>query len=475
MADAAIDLLAKVGMRMAGSSVLPLLAEHGAGVDLVSGMVRIPRQLTESVVAELPRTVLLGGLRESDDVTLGEDRGFHFCPSGCVAKTLDFRSGQRRPTTLDDVRLSTALLDEMSELDLMWTQVSATDVPLEQRELLEYFTVLTETSRHVTFVDCPREVDRVVALFEALAGDLESFRRRPRISTVVTAASPLQVDGRALDVNIALASRGAPVEIYSMAIAGATSPVTLAGTVVQGVAEFLGIAVALRLGAPQAKVIFCFSSGILDMLQTTFAVGSLESALMAVAATEVGHHLGVPTLNAGLSTDANYAGPQSGYEKALKGLTVCAGGADIVNGWGLIESHNTMSLVQIVIDNEVAAMIRRLLGGIEISEETMATATIERVGPGGDFLREKETARRVRAGEHFLPAVSTRLSYERWKAESRSEVVVARERVERILRERAASAPVLDEDRLQALVQICRPPAESVRAARRERALPLDL
>ena len=103
-----------------------------------------------------------------------------------------------------------------------------------------------------------------------------------------------------------------------MTIAGATSPVTLAGTVAQGVAEFLGIATALQVAAPGARLVFCFGSGVLDMLRTTFALGSLESGLMGAMATEVGHYLGVPTLNPGLSTDAKHAGIQAGYEKAMK-------------------------------------------------------------------------------------------------------------------------------------------------------------
>ena len=139
----------------------------------------------------------------------------------------------------------------------------------------------------------------MLRLCETLAGDLDRFRARPRISTVVTAASPLQVDGGILDVHIALARHGVPIEVYSMTIAGATSPVTLAGTVMQGLAEFLGIATALQVAAPGARLIFCFGSGVLDMLRTTFALGSLESALMGAMATEVGHHLGVPTLNPG--------------------------------------------------------------------------------------------------------------------------------------------------------------------------------
>ncbi len=190
-------------------------------------------------------------------------------------------------------------MDELPQLDIMWTQVSATDVPLEQRELVEYFTLLTETRKHVTFVDCSGEV-AVGRICELLSGDLDRFRERPRISTVVTAASPLQVDGGALDIHIALARHGVPIEVYSMTIAGATSPVTLAGTVVQGLAEFLGIATALQVAAPGARLIFCFGSGVLDMLRTTFSLGNVESGLMGAMATEVGHYLGVPTLEPGL-------------------------------------------------------------------------------------------------------------------------------------------------------------------------------
>lgn len=467
IADQAIDLLATVGMRFAGSRALPLLAARGAEVDEASGIARLPRELVEWAIAQCPRSILMAGLTEADDVVLGEREPFHFCPSGCVAKALDHRTGIRRASTLQDVRESTALLDELSELDLMWTQVSASDVPLEERELTEYFTLLTETSKHVTFVDCPHEVDAVLSICEVLSGDLERFRQRPRISTVVTAASPLQVDGSALDIHIALASHGVPIEVYSMTIAGATSPVTLAGTVAQGLAEFLGIATALQVAAPGARLVFCFGSGVLDMLRTTFSMGCVESALMSVMATEVGHYLGVPTLNPGLSTDAKHAGIQNGYEKALKTATVCGAGPDIVSGWGLIDSHNTMYLPQSVIDNEIAAMVRRLVAPVEVSPATLAGDSIATAGPGGSFLGQKDTARRIRAGEHYLPSVSNRLSYDKWVEEGTTELDTACETVDSILSARATSEPYLGGDQLDALASVCRVDGEAVAYARR--------
>lgn len=467
IADEALDLLAGVGIRLAGSSVLPLLSERGAAIDEETGIARLPRELVEWALAQCPREVRLAGATPDDDVLLADGEPFHFANSGCVAKTLDFRTGVRRASTLQDLREGTALLDELSELDVVWTIVSASDVPVERRELVEYFALLTETTKHVTFVDPPDDPVAVGRICEVLAGDLVRFRERPRISTVLTAASPLQIDGPALDIHIALARHGVPVHAYSMSIAGATSPVTLAGSVVQGVAEFLGAATALQVAATGARLIFCFGSGVLDMLRTTFSMGNVESAQMGAMATEVGHYLGVPTLNPGMSTDAKHAGLQAGYEKAIKLGAVCAASPDIVTGWGLVDSHNTMYLPQSVVDNEMAAMVRRLNAEVEVSHTTLAADSIGRVGPGGGYLAERETARRIRAGEHYMPTVSNRLSFEKWAEEGVTENDTAEAMVESLLA-RHFQQPRMAADQMEDLAAVCGVDEASVRRARRE-------
>jgi trimethylamine--corrinoid protein Co-methyltransferase len=465
--DQALQLLADVGMRFAGSAVLPQLAARGAVVDEATGIARLPRELVEWALAQCPRRVVLAGAGTDDDVILDDGEPFHFAPSGCVAKTLDFRTGERRPSTLQDLRETTALNDELPQLDVMWLQVSATDVPLERRELVEYFTLLTETRKHVTFVDPPSDPEAVARICETVAGGLDAFHERPRISTVLTAASPLQCDGPALDCHITLARHGVPVNVYSMAIAGATSPVTLAGSVAQGVAEFLGAATALQVSAPGARLIFCYGTGVLDMLQTTFSIGCLESGQMGAMAAEVGHFMGVPTLHPGMSTDAKHSGLQAGYEKALKLAAVCSANPDIVTGWGLIDAHNTMYLPQSVVDNEMAAMIRRMYAEVEVSDATLAGESISRVGPGGGFLGERETAKRIRAGEHYLPTVSDRLSWEKWAETGTTENDVAAAKVEDLLA-RHAERPCLELDQIDELAAVCGVDEDLRRAARRD-------
>ena len=184
-------------------------------------------------------------------------------------------------------------------------------------------------------------------------------------------------------------------------------------------------------------------------------------------ATEVGHYLGVPTLNPGMSTDSKHAGLQTDYEKALKLGTVCGANPDIVTGWGLIDSHNTMYLPQSVVDNEIAAMARRLQAEVEVSDATLATGSIAKVGPGGGYLSERETARRIRAGEHYLPSVSNRFSYEKWVEDGVTENDVTEAEVTRLLAKHQERS-CLAADQIDGLAAICGVDAESVRRARRE-------
>ncbi len=150
----------------------------------------------------------------------------------------------------------------------------------------------------------------------------------------------------------------------------------------------------------------------------------------------------MPVITPGLGTDAKHLGVQDGFEKALKAIVTVAAGSDLLSGgMGLIDSVNTLYLPQIVVDAEIVGMIRRLLGEVEFTHETMARATIERVGIGGNFLREKETKQRIRAGEHFVPRVASRLPYEAWQAQGTTELDVAVERVEEILAARAERGP----------------------------------
>ncbi len=441
--EEALGVLEKTGLRLGTCQALNELESTGAQVDRQTGVVRLSPDLVESTVARLPRRVLLAGATPDDDCLL--DGAIHFVPSGSPTVTLDFETGAYRPSTLEDVRRSAIVADAMPAVDILWSLVSATDLPEDKRDFQGLLTILAWSNKHLQDeVSQPWQVEPMLAILEALCGSLGAFRVRPRLSFCCCTTSPLAIDGALLDATIGVARHGAPILVYPMPIAGATSPVTVAGTVVMNVAEFLGIATVIELAAPGAPLIMGAGTSLLDMKATTFSFGALETALMCVACVEVAHELGVPVLAPGLASDAKYGGIQAGYEKALKGLAVASAGADLITGGiGLLAGAGIMSLPQIVIDAEIAAMIGRLLGETEISPQTMMGDAIARVGFKGEYLKEKETARRLRGGEQFLPAIATRLSLEAWQAGGKDELSVASERVREILAGADERGPVL--------------------------------
>ena len=173
---------------------------------------------------------------------------------------------------------------------------------------------------------------------------------------------------------------------------------------------------------------------------------------MAATCVEVAHELGVPCLAPALASDAKRPGIQAAFEKALKGLTVASATPDLMTGGiGVLEGAGLMSLPQIVIDDEVAQMIARILRGPEITREAIMPEVIDRVGHSGNYLVEKETRRRLRAGEVFMPTIADRQSYEHWQASGSDEVETAKARVREILADAASAEPLLDDDQLREL------------------------
>jgi len=446
--DGALHLLETLGMRFGPSRSLEALGEAGARVDHGEGVARLPYDLVERALAGCPREIVLGGATPDDDCVLTEGVP-HFLNSGSPTTILDFRTGERRAGTAQDVREAAIVLDEMPSASIVWSLVSAMDLASERATLETLAIQLGHTTKHVQHdVDGRWQVEPLRRMAEVTGGDL---RMRPRVSVVCCTASPLQAHAELLDASTDLAALGIPVVVMPMPITGGTAPLTVAATVTMVMAEFLGAATAMQLLAPGARLILGAVPGILDMKETTFSFAAPEAALAAAVCVEVGHSLGVPVLAPSHSTDAKSVGIQAAYEKSLKGLAVAATRPDLMTGLGMLYSANLPSLPQIVIDDETARMMLRLLEGAEITDESIMVEMMERVGFSGDYLLEKDTRRRLRAGEVFTPQVSDRRSYEDWKAAGKDEFAVATEKVIDILAAAREREPLLSDDQAKEL------------------------
>ena len=443
-----------------------MLADLGADVDFSTGVVRLPADLVLRAVEACPRRVLFAGASPEYDVVLDDGEPAHFCSSGCAAFVLDHETGVRRPSTLADLQAATILLDEVPEVDVMWTTITAGDVPVEVRELVVCYVVLTEARKHVTLVDSPSQAEPLLRIMDVVSGGAEAFRERPRFSTLLTAASPLRIDGPLLDFHAATARRGAPVEVYTVPMAGATSPVTLAGTIVQGLAEFLGVATALQALAPGARTVMGVSGSIMDMRSAGVSYASPECALMNVACVELAHHLGVPAAVPGLATDAKYAGLQAGYEKALKGL---ADGRRRRRRAERRRRHDRLG------QHAVPAADRAGRGDRRDDPPHPRRRRHAARGDDGRHDRAGRHRRRLPQGEGDGAAAAGRRALHRppsrrarrtdqWVADGRDEVTRARERMDALFAARAERGRPLDDAARAELAAICGVTPEMERA-----------
>jgi trimethylamine--corrinoid protein Co-methyltransferase len=231
--------------------------------------------------------------------------------------------------------------------------------------------------------------------------------------------SPLTHETRQVDLLLSGARYGLPISINAGPIAGGTSPVTLAAVVSQANAELLSALVVTFAGAqdqgrPMPPVLYGSWGRHMDMRYGTVTMGGPEFCLLKVCTAQMGRFYGLPTRGGGALSDSLLSDAQSGYEKMLTTAVPALAGLNYISGMGLNESENQQSLAQLVIDDEIVGMVRRLLGGVVVDDEHLATDLIKETGPDGNFLDSDHTLLFFRE-ELFDPVISNRMKYERWQ------------------------------------------------------------
>jgi trimethylamine--corrinoid protein Co-methyltransferase len=106
---------------------------------------------------------------------------------------------------------------------------------------------------------------------------------------------------------------------------------------------------------------------------------------------------------------------QAGHEKTLTGMCAAMAGANLIYGAGMLDSGLIFSYAQLVIDNDIFKMIRKVMQGMHVDDENLAVDIIKSVGPGGDFLMQDHTMKYMRT----LPSVPNlieRNNRENWLA-----------------------------------------------------------
>jgi len=430
--NASLRTLEKTGIEVNTKRGLRIFKEKGAKVDFDKKRVKIPRSMVEDALNKAPSKVILCGREEKHDLIL-EDKRVYMGTGGTALNVLDLETGEKRPSTLEDVGKIARLVDALENVHFYLLPVYPNDLPKEKVDVNRFYAGLNNTTKHIMGGPYTKEGTlEVIKIAEEIAGGEKALRERPIISFITCIMSPLKIDNTYGEILINVAQKGIPVAIPTEPQCGTTTPVTLAANLVLYGAETLAGVTLSQLVNPGASVLCGYVGTIADVRTMGYASGAVEMGLLNAGSAQLAQYWHLPFYATGGMSDSKIPDIQSGYERALNLLPVALAGANYIHdAAGLLEFALTVGYEQYVIDNEIIGMVMRALKGIEVSEDTLALDIIDKVGPGGNFLAEEHTVSHMRS-EFFFPKVSDRSKREKWLLEGGKD---ARERAKEMAKD----------------------------------------
>ena len=296
---ATLEMLQQIGIRVECDRAMHIFDGGGCIVDRKKKLVKIPPYVVEDAIHSTPSEILFAGRNPKYDIVLGGKR-VAFTNFGEAPMVIDPFTGEHRESTKEDVANITLVCDALSEIDVAWRPCDARDTPPEASSAHEMEVMLANTTKHIVHGPGSGELmKKDIEMGVLVAGGLEKLKERPLFSSVLCPSSPLTLGKDCCDVIIESAIAGVPCIVLSMAMAGGTAPVTLAGTLVSHNAEVLSGIVLAELTCKGAPVIYGSSTTCLDLRSATAPVGAPELAVISAAVVKLAQYYRLCSLVAG--------------------------------------------------------------------------------------------------------------------------------------------------------------------------------
>ena len=277
---ATLEVLGRTGVFVEDEEALTIFAEGGADVDRQRRVVRLPAHLVEEAVRTAPPKVVLCGRAPDRDVVL-EDGRVGFTNFGEGIQVVDPYTGEIHESLKQDVADCTRIIDALPEIDVLERPLGAHDVPPDTAALHNAEAIFSNTTKHATIGPlsgfCAR---KMIDMAAAIAGGREELRRRPLLSFLTCPVSPLKLVADCCRIIIEGVRAGVPVNVLSMAMAGGSAPVSLAGALVTHNAEVLAGITLAQLTVKGAPVIYGSSTTAMDLRFASASVGSPECGMI---------------------------------------------------------------------------------------------------------------------------------------------------------------------------------------------------
>lgn len=412
---ATLDIIENVGVRFPTPVALDIWEANGAVVDRETYIVKAPGTLIEGALAKAPGDYTLAARAQSQDLPLDGNHVF-VGTDGCGVEVLDIVTGERRRSTLQDVRDIARIADYLPEIAFHWVALSAQDYPAESRGLHELLAVWENSTKHLQTesIYTAAEAYAAIEMAAAVAGDRRALRERPPLSIMQCTAPPLGHDGGSLEAALISAEAGLPVGFMTMASCLTTGPATMAGTLAVGNAEVISALALIQLAHPGAPVFYAAAQTASDLRTGAYTGGGPEDFLFGAATNVLADFYNVPLSMGSFATGAKQPNWQAGVDNSLSTFMASIVMSDMLLGVGFLHGSRIWSYAQMLMDCEIFSIVHKMMLGIVVDDDTLGMDAITAVGPGGNFLTQKHTRSHMR--DVFLPQFMDRRPYNDWEA-----------------------------------------------------------
>lgn len=434
--NASLAVLEKTGMRIDHQKAREMLREVGAKIDHESKIVKFPPELVERCLKSCPKTIMWAGRNPDNDILVqigGDILGR--CTAGGINYE-DLKTGEYRRAKNDDLKEFSVLVDALPNIHVCGS-FNVGDVPLKTSDI-HCLEMMFENQRKNVLIQCftTQNLKYMIEMALAIRGSREELKQRPPFNTVGGMISPLFIPGEDVEMLFLAGEYGIPTSMVTQTNAGATGPITIGGTLTVGNAEILGTITLAQVAQPGHQMLYSSIPSVTDMTTGAAIFGAPENILMTVGLNQMGEEFyGIPVTQGAGEVDGVIF-EQTQFERGYKTLAAALSGASIISLLGATDRAIGVSPVQLVIDDEIIEVTRRICKGIEINDDTIGLDVIDRVGPQGNFLIDVHTIRHLRKDVPFRPAIFDRDPYAVWQSKgSKGWAQKAREKALVILEE----------------------------------------
>lgn len=292
--EATLQVMAN-GVRIFGKDAHDRYEDAGCTVDRENNIVKFPPNLVNDAITSSPVEYTLCGQDPKYDTKIGGNKVTYTC-FGTGVEMVDAKTGERRKTNQGDIANICRFCDALPEIDVITIPVAAQDVNPKIKDVYEAAAALRNTRKHyIHDAECGKNARYAIEMAAAIVGGNDKLRERPIITLGACPNSPLEIHEHVTEILIEAASAGLPMNLLSMGLCGATTPMTLAGTLVVTNAEILSGLVLTQLVNKGNPFQYGTSTTIMDMALTTSPVGAPEFAMNSAAVGQICHYYGIPS------------------------------------------------------------------------------------------------------------------------------------------------------------------------------------